>query len=153
MVGGRQGTTTCLKTVVGGRQGTTTCLKTVAWVKTSGQPHVLKLWLVVGKGMLPVNTFTPTEPLFASLECHGDHKSFMKLGLFCPPSVLGILPDVCQLCLFPDYTAFQLSNLWSIYVVRVWLIFLEFSVRFSPTFHVSQCVKLAKGCLICFKMV
>ena len=35
-------------------------LKIVVDVKALGLPHVLKLWLRVSKGMLPVKYFTPT---------------------------------------------------------------------------------------------
>ena len=50
-------------------------LNIVVEVKTSEPPHVLKLWLVVSKGMLPVKYFAPTKPLFVSVESHGDHKT------------------------------------------------------------------------------
>ena len=41
------GITTCAKTVAGGKQGHAPC-------KARGPPHVLKQWLGVSKGMLPV---------------------------------------------------------------------------------------------------
>ena len=50
-------TTTCLRTVVGGRQGHAPC-------KASGPPHVLELWLGVGKGMLPVKKLSLKQILF-----------------------------------------------------------------------------------------
>ena len=38
-------------------------LKIVVDVKVSSPQHVLKLWLGVGKGALPVRYFAPTKPL------------------------------------------------------------------------------------------
>ena len=38
-------------------------LKIVVEAKALGPPHVLKLWLGVSKGVLPVNTLAPTKPL------------------------------------------------------------------------------------------
>ena len=46
-------TTTYDKTVVGCRQGHAPC-NIVLEVKASGPPHVLRLWLGVSKGTLPV---------------------------------------------------------------------------------------------------
>ena len=64
---------------------TTTCLKTVVGVS---------------KGMHPAKHFTPTRLLFVSVEFHGDRKTVTKLRLVWPHSVLGILPDLEQWCLF-----------------------------------------------------
>ena len=68
-------------------------------VNASGPPHVLRLWSMVGKGMLPVNTVTPTKPLFMSFEFHGDPKTVTMLMHVWPPSVLCILPDLRHWCL------------------------------------------------------
>ena len=50
-------------------------------VKASGPPHVLKLWLGVSKGMLPVKCFCSTKSLFVSAEFNGDHKTVTKVNL------------------------------------------------------------------------
>ena len=63
-------------------------------MKASGPPHVLKLRLVVSKGMLPVKYFCTNRAFFMSVEFHGDHKTVIKLRRIWPPSVLGILPDL-----------------------------------------------------------
>ena len=53
-------------------------LNTVVEEKASGQQLVLKLWLGVSKGMLSVEYFGSTEPLFVSVEFNGDHKTAHK---------------------------------------------------------------------------
>ena len=40
-----------------------------------GPPHVLKLWLGVSKGMLPVKYFLSIKAFFVLVEFHGDHKT------------------------------------------------------------------------------
>ena len=49
--------------------------KIMVEVKAFRPPHVLKLWLLISKGMLPVKYFTPTKPLFVSVKFHGDHET------------------------------------------------------------------------------
>ena len=44
-------------------------------VKAFVPPRVLKLWLVLSQGMLLLNTFTPTKPLFVSVDFFEDHKT------------------------------------------------------------------------------
>ena len=65
-------------------------IKIVAEVKALGLPHVLKLWLGASNAMLPVKYFTPTKPVFMSVEFHGDHKTVTKLRCIWSLSVFGI---------------------------------------------------------------
>ena len=48
-------------------------------VKARGPPHVIILWMGVGKGMLPVKYLVPTKPRFVTVEFHVDHKTVIKL--------------------------------------------------------------------------
>ena len=48
-------------------------------VKASGPPHVLRLQLWVCKGMLPVEYFRSTKPLFVPVDCNGDHNTATKM--------------------------------------------------------------------------
>ena len=48
-------------------------LKIMLEVKASGRPNCLKLWLVVGKCMLPVEYFCTTKPPFVFIKFNGDH--------------------------------------------------------------------------------
>ena len=43
-----------------------------------GPPHVLELWLVVRKGMLLMKYIRSTDPIFMSVEHHGDHRTAYK---------------------------------------------------------------------------
>ena len=61
-------------------------LKIVVGVKALGPPHVLRLWLGVSKGMFPIKFFTPTNPLFASVEFFYDHETVTALRGISPPS-------------------------------------------------------------------
>ena len=54
-------------------------LRIVLDVKTSGQPHALKLWLWVGKGMLHAYTFASTNHLFVPVESFEDHNTVTTL--------------------------------------------------------------------------
>ena len=47
-------------------------LKIAVEMKASGPPHVLKMWLVVSKGILSVEYFHSNKA-FVSVEFHGDH--------------------------------------------------------------------------------
>ena len=76
----------------------TTVLRNVVGMKTSGSLHVLKPWLGVCRYMLPVRYFTPTMPLFVSVEFHGGHDTATKMRWIWPPSVLEILPCLKQSC-------------------------------------------------------
>ena len=50
-------------------------------MKASCPPHVLKLWLGVSKGMLPVKYFCSNKPSFyVSVEFHGGHKAEVNLA-------------------------------------------------------------------------
>ena len=59
-------------------------LKIVVEVKSSGPPHILKLWLVKSKGMHPVIYFCYYKPHFwvsqISLRSHGCHKMSSNLA-------------------------------------------------------------------------
>ena len=48
-------------------------------VNASGPPHVLELWLWVGKGMLPVKYLCSNKASFMSVEFHGDHRTVTEL--------------------------------------------------------------------------
>ena len=54
-------------------------LKIVVEMKAFGPPHVLKLCLVLSKGMLPVKYFHSNKAFFVSVEFHLDHKTLTKL--------------------------------------------------------------------------
>ena len=54
-------------------------LKIVVEVKASGSPHVLRLWLTVSKGMLPVKYFCSNKASFLSAKFGGDHKTVTKI--------------------------------------------------------------------------
>ena len=43
-------------------------LKIVVEVKASGPPHVLKLWLVISKGMLPITYFHSNKASFCIIQ-------------------------------------------------------------------------------------
>ena len=64
----------------------------VVGVKTSGSPHVLKLWLGVSKGMLLVKYFCLTKPLFVRVKFIGDHKGEVNLITLC----FVLLPNLNQ---------------------------------------------------------
>ena len=51
-------------------------IQIVVEVKASGSPHVLKLWLVVRKGMLPVKQILPQQSLFL---CQSNFMEIMRL--------------------------------------------------------------------------
>ena len=55
-------------------------LKIVAEAKASGLRHVLKQWLWVSKGMLPVKHFHSNIASVVLAEFHGDHKTATKLS-------------------------------------------------------------------------
>ena len=57
----------------------TTLKKIVVEAKSSGPPHVLRLWMGVGKDMLPVKYVAPTKPLFVSVEFHGERKTATRI--------------------------------------------------------------------------
>ena len=48
-------------------------------VEALGPPQVIKLWLGVRKGMLPVKYFRSNKASFVSVELHGDHNTVTKL--------------------------------------------------------------------------
>ena len=54
-------------------------IKIVVEVKTSGPPHVLRLWLGVSKVMLPVQYFCSNKASFVSVEFHGDRDTVTEL--------------------------------------------------------------------------
>ena len=62
---------------------TSTCLITVFGVNKGMLPvkyfYSNKASVAVSKGLLLSNTFTPTRPLFISIEYHGDHKTVTKM--------------------------------------------------------------------------
>ena len=58
------------------------CIGESLWTAT-----VLKLWLRVSKGMLPVKCCCYDKPLFVSVEFHGDHNTVTKLMCIWPPSL------------------------------------------------------------------
>ena len=45
-------------------------LRIVVEMRSSGPPHILWLWLGVGKGMLPVRCFCSNKSSFRSWHCH-----------------------------------------------------------------------------------
>ena len=69
--------------------------------KAMEQKHVLKVWLGVSMGMSPVKCNALTKPPFVSVKFYGKHKAVTRMRLIWPSSVMGILPDVKQLCLLP----------------------------------------------------
>ena len=64
-----------------------------------GLPHVLKLWMGVSKGLLPIKYFAPTNPPFGvsqiSLRSRGRHKDEVNMAAL----KFGKLPDLNQWCL------------------------------------------------------
>ena len=54
-------------------------LKIVVEVKALGPPHVLRMWLGVCTGMLPMKYFYSYNTFFMSVEVYGDHESVIKL--------------------------------------------------------------------------
>ena len=74
-------------------------LNIVVKVNGSGHPHVVKLWLGICEGMLPVKCFRSSKAFIISVEFHGDHETVTMLRCIWLPSVLRILPDLKQWCL------------------------------------------------------
>ena len=64
-------------------------LKLCDEVKATKPPHVLELWLMVSKGMLPVKYLRSNKTCLMSVDCHEDHKMVTRLRYVWPPSVLG----------------------------------------------------------------
>ena len=54
-------------------------LNTVVEVEALGPPHVLKLWLWLSKGILPVKYFCSNNVCLVSVEFNEDHKTVKKL--------------------------------------------------------------------------